>query len=246
MARWIDKIALWLFASAAALAFAMTVTGGNMLGSILTAFAVVMVLGAVVDRIPDKRMILRGERKRRSRNLIRKWALADSETVLDEMKKLIPELICEGGGRRIVLVQMIPGAGKLDENQLLRLWKDHRGTDGIMIISTADASDGARALSEELKGPDVSLTDCGMLIRRLCPVIHRLPDKEIKNERRISTKICIARLIREIRPVRTGVYAAVSLAFFLLTRSKIYLTGFLLMGGLIAVSCLCRRRSGTA
>jgi len=242
MAGWIDRAALWLFASAAALFLILVITDGNVVLSIIAAFAIVTAIRYLAGKLPDKRWIFRSERMRRAKTLIRKWTLMETTAAFDEIRHTLPELLTEEEWKNVQLIQMLPESGSMSANRLLDIWREIRSEEQVAVIVTCSADDAAHFLTNDLSAPKIHLIDGNTLMRKLMRKAHLLPKADRKNERHASISDRIARLTENIRPIQTGVYAAASLLIYLVTDLRLYLIASILLFGLDVCHFVRKRR----
>lgn len=230
MARWIDRTALWTLATGSALALMLLLTQGQVVPALLLTFSAICALRYALKKVPDGRFVSRAERTRRSMALLKQWALMDEAQAVCEIRRTLPDFI--EADRTVVFVSRLPGGEALSANDLLHLWKSLKPGDAALIIVPCKALPEAFSLAGELAAPTVRLIDQSALIRRLSPVVRRIPEVYAKSERRSSLRTRVARWLFEIRPVRTGLYALFSALLYLCTHSAYHLIIALLFAAL--------------
>jgi len=247
MAHWIDRAALWLFTAFSALLFFLILTDGRLFISSFAAFFLVLLIRTVSQRLPDKHTIRRKNQKARVRHQLREWALMDEKEALSQIRSLLPELFEQDHSDTVHLLQRLP-CESLSANQLLELYRTHRGDSPVLLfLCTCPISSEAAAISTELADPFVRLVGGDRIMQLLLPRARLLPELKTKKERRRPFAVRIAQSISSIRPVRSGVYALLFLALHLATKSRFYLVAailFALQLAAFAVSRLfCPRRA---
>ena len=227
MAYWIDRALIWLLAAFSALVFFLVLTDGRFVLSVLLAFAVVLLLRAVLQKLPEKRPFSRKRRLAQIESLLRKWAIAEKQEALAEIRSLLPDLFESSSDLPVCFIQRLPDSEELTANHLLEIRRAHKQESSVFLLCTGPVSPSALSLADSLSHPLLRISDSRQLTRLLLRSPCALPEITIKKERRRPFPVCVAQWTHSIRPIRSTVYAFVFFILYQLTRSRFYLASSL-------------------
>lgn len=240
MARWIDQIALWALSAFCAFFLMMVVTDGRLLPSASAAFIIVLTIRFLSGRLSKKRWVGRRKLRASAERMIRKWALLPEKEGFEAAVSCLPDEDRQGC---IHFVQLLPDGGRrFTANELMELWRRHRGRNMLLIVVTCEAEAEAFAMLAELSLPSVRLYDSRKLTDVLLRMPEALPEEPMIERRRRNIIPCAVRWIGTIRPLRAAVYSALFLLMYLATRSVLYLTASLVQGLLLIARLVYRIR----
>ena len=228
MAYWIDRALLWLLAAFSSLVFFLVMTDGRFTLSVPLAFAAILLLRILFQRLPEKHLFLRRKRLLSIESLLKKWAFGDTEQVISEIKAFLPNLFENNASHSVYLIQRLPDSEALTDNHLLKIRRAYMHEESVLLICTGPVSPSAAALAASLDRPSFRLADSRQLARLLLKSACPLPETPLKKERRRPLPACIARWLHSIRPVRPTAYAIIFFVLYQLTRSRFYLISSLI------------------
>ena len=228
MAYWIDRALVWLLSAFSALVFFLVMTDGRFTLSVPLAFAVILLLHILLQKLPEKRLFSHRKRLLSIESLLKKWALADAAQALSEIKTFLPDLFGNNAPHSVHLIQRLPDNEALTANHLLEICRAYMHEESIFLICTGPVSSSAAALTASLDRPSLRLADSRQLTRLLLKSACPLPEAPIKKERCRPLPACIAQWIHSIRPVRPTAYAIIFFFLYQLTRSRFYLISSLI------------------
>lgn len=245
MAKWIDRAATWTFLTLSVYLLILTMTNISILCTAILTFFIVITIRFLLMKIPDKRWPKRGKQMQYAQYILTSWALMRRHEALKEIDRYLPNLLKRPHDVSIQLIQRIPEGDALDVNQLMDIWRDAPPSPELHLIVTCAVKSETHALADSLEKPSIRITDRAALLRMLCKTRLEPPAGEKAIGRHRKQKICLARYIQSIKPMKTCLYGLLFTTIYSINHSWIYLTSACLMFLLIAARIIFQWTSKT-
>ena len=220
----VDRIVFWLLILGGLFVALMTVTGDNMPLSAAASACACLGLRRLFNAI-NHHVKTRGRKARRryARSLMKQWLFLSEAKAKEKIAALTDDLPADGA---FCLLPLSPTYKAFDADTILSIWKKSQSETHITLAAFCPATVEAKQWAKELKNPRVTLLDGPFLERRIvdsCPVV---PASFREEKRPTMSSDWVGRLLRQVHPVRAGLYALSLLALYLLGGGLLRLVGF--------------------
>lgn len=233
----IDKILFWLLLLGGLFLSAMLLTGEDILLSAALACGVCLGLKSLF-RALQARFKGRSRKARReyARAVLSQWlTLSDAEAENSLRTLLKPTL--EPENARLILLPLSPTSNAFDADAVISAWKANREAPHLALAALCPASAQAKQWADKLDRPSVSLIDGDMLEKLFVEACPAVPESfhAARQQRRLPAG-WFRRFLRQIHPIRAGLYALSALLLYLLSNSAVHLAAFSLFFALTLLS----------
>ena len=232
--RLIDGFVFWLLTLIALFLILMALTGEKIILSCLLAALCCIALHALWTRFSEPlRRRSRAMRREYARHLIDEWAALPEKDILSAVLPLLP---CGDIAENLTVLPYAPSSRALNADALIACRRAHpQGRLAVIALCPADRSAALWA-----KRLSIALIDGKRLTELLMAAHPAVPDSfHIQKKRRISLPT-YGVFTERINPLRSGLYAALTLALYIARGGWPMLLSFALL--LVMTALGLRRR----
>lgn len=234
MIRLIDGLVFWLLTLCALFLAFMTLTGERIIPSCMLAALNCIGLHALWTRFSEPlRRRSRSMRREYAHFLIDEWAILPENELLHTLMLLLPS---NDNPEKIVVLPYAPSSRALNADALIACRRAHP-QEQLIAVALCPADRSAAAWAQRLS---IKLVD-GKRLRQLVMAAHPVvPDTfRVQKKRRISLPT-YGVFVEQINPLRSGLYAALTLTLYLSRDGWPMLFSFVLL--LVMTALGLRRR----
>ena len=237
----IDRFALTVLLAGALYIFFISA-----MGSIPIAAAAAFLSMAILRKLSEKLPTDRIGRKRRNIKKAKAEMEELSLTSRSSVEKRIHEVLRSTygdnlGGTIIYTFLRHPVCGRLTGDDVCRIWRDHKGDDRLLIVSTAKADPAAVQLAHRLSDPEIALIDGEQLVQLIAKCKPSPSGAFTRPMRRTGRLNAAARAAGRTNPVKCSMTAITMFILFWFTGTVVYLIGALMLAFIAGVSIRKKR-----
>lgn len=231
MGRGIDRLALLSLLAGVLYLFFVGAMGSIPLAAASAFFAM-----ALIKKLSEKLPYDKLGRKRRARAAakaeLEQLALSEPREATERISRAV-EHAYPGQLENAALAPALrhPSGGKFTAADVSAQWKEHRGSERLVIVSLSRADDGAFSLAARLKAPETRLIDGPQLVALLaaCPQESESAEASLRPPRRMGRMALVARAACRARVGKCVFTGALMFLIFFVTGRTAYLAGSIIL-----------------